>query len=100
MKRPWLSKQFTLTTARKPSSTSVTAAMKTPQRRQMRKSQVRVPNLYRSTSDQSSARTSNDPSGSESMRGLWLRQNEQVHARSKLSSGGFASRRRTWMLPQ
>ena len=34
------------------------------------------------------------------MRGLWLRQNEQVHARSGLSSGGFASRMRTWMLPQ
>ena len=31
----------------------------------------------------------------QTMRGLWLRQNEQVHARSVLSSGGFESRRRT-----
>jgi len=34
------------------------------------------------------------------MRGLWLRQNEQVQVRTGLSSGGFESRRRTWMLPQ
>jgi len=34
------------------------------------------------------------------MRGLWLRQNEQVHVRSGLSSGGFESRNGTWILPQ
>ena len=34
------------------------------------------------------------------MRVLWLRQNEQVQVRTGLSSGGFESRRRTWMLPQ
>ncbi len=56
-KRPRSSKQFTLTTARTPSLKSATAAINTPQRRQMRKSQVRVPNRYRSTSDQSSAPT-------------------------------------------
>jgi len=36
-------KQFTFTTARVPAVISETAAMKTPQRRQIRKSQVRVP---------------------------------------------------------
>lgn len=35
------------------------------------------------------------PSRSAMMSWLWLRQNEQVHARSGLSSGGFDSRRRT-----
>src|SRR5262249_41438406 len=99
LKRPLSSKQLTLTTARAPSVISATAATKTPQRRQMRKSQVRVPK-YRSTRDQSSARTSNTPWGSESIRGLCLRQNEQVHARGELSSGALVSRRRTWMLPQ
>src|SRR5262249_45373796 len=40
-------------------------------------------------SDQSSAHTSNNPSRSATMRGLWLRQNEHVHARNGLSSGRF-----------
>jgi hypothetical protein len=43
VKRPRSLKQFTLTTARVPPVISATAAMKTPQRRQIRKSQVRVP---------------------------------------------------------
>jgi len=95
VKRSRSLKQFALTTARVPAVSSETAAMKTPQRRQIRKSQVRVPKRYFSTCDQSSAQTSKSPSGSATMRGLWLRQNEHVHARSGLSSGGFESRRRT-----
>ena len=43
MKRPRSLKQFTLTTARAPAVVSEIAAMNTPQRRQIRKSQVRVP---------------------------------------------------------
>jgi len=43
VKRPRSIKQFTLATARAPAVVSATAAMKTPQRRQIRKSQVRVP---------------------------------------------------------
>jgi hypothetical protein len=43
VKRPRSLKQFTLTTARVPPAISATAAMKAPQRRQIRKSQVRVP---------------------------------------------------------
>jgi hypothetical protein len=52
VKRPRSLKQFTLTTARAPIVVSETAAMKTPQRRQMRKSQVRLPkrNSLRATS--------------------------------------------------
>ena len=34
------------------------------------------------------------------MRGSWLRQNEQVQVRTGFCSGGFESRRATWMLPQ
>src|SRR5215813_8478096 len=34
------------------------------------------------------------------MRGSWLRQNEQVQVRNGFCSGGFESRRATWMLPQ
>jgi len=34
------------------------------------------------------------------MRGLWLRQNEQVQERKGVSSGRFVSRSRTWILPQ
>ena len=70
MKRPRSFKQFTLTTARVPTVVSETAATKTPQRRQIKKSQVRVPKRYFSTSDQSSTETSKSPSGSPTMRGL------------------------------
>jgi hypothetical protein len=43
VKCPRSLKQFTLTTARAPIVVSETAAMKTPQRREMRKSQARAP---------------------------------------------------------
>ena len=39
--------------------------------------------------------TSNSPSGSETMRGAWLRQKLQVQVRTGLSSGALVSRKRT-----
>ena len=51
-------------------------------------------------SAQLSAEISKWPCGSEIIHGLWLRQKEQVHSRSELSSGRFERRRRTSMLPQ
>src|SRR5262249_19029306 len=59
-----------------------------------------VTNELSATHRSLNSRRLSDRAGSESMRGLWLRQNEQVHARSRLSSGGLESRSRTRMLPQ
>jgi hypothetical protein len=49
VKRPRSLKKFTLTTARARAVVSEIAAMNTPQRRQIRKSQVRVPKRFPKT---------------------------------------------------
>jgi hypothetical protein len=51
------------------------------------------------TSDQSLAQTSNSPVGSDTVRVLWARQNEQAQARNGLLYGIFESRGRVWSFP-
>src|SRR5258708_1098969 len=94
-------RQLTLRTARGDCSlASDTAAINTPHRLQSKKSQVRVPNRQNRTRSQSFAATLSSPTGSDIIRGLWLQQNEQVHARTAKSSGALERWIRTCTLPQ